>query len=321
MTSLSAWLKIQPQACEPILSALSKDRLHHAYLVVDRGGTQSRAFAHSVAQALLCHSASRVEDRPCGECAACRKMLGGNHPDSFALRPNEKGTLPIESVRELLPALYLRPQEAARKVVVIEDADSLTAAAQNALLKTLEEPPRSAFFMLTSARPKALLATVRSRVIQLTLRSQPVASVRHHLESLGVSATIAGWLTPLVSDPREDAQSIAENVGPLMEALAPVLAGKASTSEILALAEDVGADAERYDLTLALLEVALRDALASKHGARPETLYHQGTTSPHADAAAARLQDLRRTAVFNPNRTMALEGLFLQLAGCLPEQR
>jgi DNA polymerase-3 subunit delta' len=103
----------------------------------------------------------------CGTCHACARIARGVHPDVLLVEPGETGTIKIEQVRDVVERVGYRPFEGRRRVVIIDEADGLVPAAQNALLKTLEEPPPSSIFVLVTARVDMLLPTVRSRCIRL----------------------------------------------------------------------------------------------------------------------------------------------------------
>ena len=103
----------------------------------------------------------------CGECAACRRIARAVHADLLVVKPGESGTIKIDQIREAIDRSSYRPFEGRRRVVIIDDADALMPEVQNALLKTLEEPPPASTFVLVTARPDLLLPTVRSRCQQL----------------------------------------------------------------------------------------------------------------------------------------------------------
>ena len=103
----------------------------------------------------------------CGRCSACVRIARGMHPDVLIVEPGDSGSIKIEQVREVVDRSSYRPFEGRRRVVIVDDAAALMAPAQNALLKTLEEPPSSSVFILLTARPDVLLPTVRSRLIRL----------------------------------------------------------------------------------------------------------------------------------------------------------
>jgi DNA polymerase-3 subunit delta' len=113
-------------------------------------------------------SAGAFETDACGECQSCRRIARGVHPDVLVLEPDE-GKIKIEQVRDAIDRANYRPFEGRRRVVIVDDADAMVSAAQNALLKTLEEPPSASVFLLLSSKPDALLSTVRSRCRPLRL--------------------------------------------------------------------------------------------------------------------------------------------------------
>src|SRR3954454_10898402 len=137
-------------------------------------GVGKHLAAVSVAQALNCgNAAPRAEGTgldACGVCAACTRIARAVHPDVLFVSPGESGSIKIDQVRDVIDRAAYRPFEGRRRVVIIDQADALVPAAQNALLKTLEEPPSSSVFILVTARPDVLLATVRSRCPQLRFR-------------------------------------------------------------------------------------------------------------------------------------------------------
>src|SRR5262245_9454207 len=133
-------------------------------------GVGKRRAAVAIAEALNCLKPQQSGDfarEGCGECPACRRIQRGVHPDIIVIEPGEMGSIKIEQVRDVIARSEFRPFEGRRRVVVIDDADALVPAAQNALLKTLEEPPSASMFVLVSSIPDVLLPTVRSRCSRL----------------------------------------------------------------------------------------------------------------------------------------------------------
>jgi DNA polymerase-3 subunit delta' len=158
-----------------------------------RGVGKQRA-AVALAQALNCLSPKqRVESGAgpgalpipidaCGECSVCRRIARGIHPDVVAIGPDEMGNIKVEIVRELNETAAYRPFEGRRRVAIIDDADALLDSAQNALLKTLEEPPSGSVFVLVTSRPDELLPTVRSRCPHVRFAALSADLVAAHLE-------------------------------------------------------------------------------------------------------------------------------------------
>ena len=121
--------------------------------------------AQAIAQGVNCQAL--VDGDACGTCRSCDRIARDLHVDVLTLAPDDAGTIKIDPVREVLSRTGYRPFEGQRRVVAIRDADALNEGAQNALLKSLEEPPPATMFVLASAAPDALLRTVRSRTMRL----------------------------------------------------------------------------------------------------------------------------------------------------------
>ena len=145
-------------------------RLLHSYLVCGENGEDKTALINTLAAAIICESGEKA---PCGVCRSCKKSLRGLHPDIIRVTPPEgKREIPIDMVRDVRAEAVVLPNEADRKVFIIEQADLMKEAAQNAFLKTLEEPPRHARFILTAENPAGLLDTVRSRCAEIRIRTE-----------------------------------------------------------------------------------------------------------------------------------------------------
>lgn len=140
--------------------------LSHAYLISGGSPDSRTALALRLTAAYLCQGANP----PCGTCRACRKAQAGTHPDvSLTAPPTGRQEIGVEQIRALRSSAYVRPNEGARKVYVIDPADAMNPSAQNALLKVLEEGPAYAAFLLLAGEPGRLLDTVRSRCEPLAL--------------------------------------------------------------------------------------------------------------------------------------------------------
>ena len=137
--------------------AAGEDRLSHAVILTGRGDLT--AAARFLAAAHVCEGT----DRPCLRCRHCRKVLEGIHPDVIPVLDTEHKELTVEAVRALRKDVYIRPNEAPKKVYVLEHAELLNATGQNILLKLIEEGPEYACFLFLSPNPELLLETIRSR--------------------------------------------------------------------------------------------------------------------------------------------------------------
>ena len=167
------------------------------------GGVGKRAVALATAQALNCGSptAPDVEGTiafdACGVCPVCKRIARGMHPDVLLVEPGDSGSIRIEQVRDVIDRAGYRPFEGRRRVVIIDDADALGVPAQNALLKTLEEPPASSVFILVTARADVLLPTVRSRCPRLRFQPLTADEVSAVLIRLGRSAAEAAAVSTM----------------------------------------------------------------------------------------------------------------------------
>jgi DNA polymerase III delta' subunit len=142
-------------------AAIERRRVHHAYLFTGAAGSGKRDTALALAAALNCLEAPGVG---CDRCASCDRIAHGIHPDVVTLaREGAAQIIPIETVREVIGRTALPPHEAETRVFIVDEANALQPASANALLKTLEEPPRRTMFVLGTVAPDQLLPTIRSR--------------------------------------------------------------------------------------------------------------------------------------------------------------
>ena len=205
---------------QPILDSLRSrlDRLPHALLLHGPRGVGKLALGESMAQLLLCEHVE-LPRRPCGGCDACRWYLGGNHPDFRRLEPEAIAKVPppaeeeeegsesparrtkqpslfitVNQIRDLAGFLNLRSHRGGLRVALIHPAEDLYLPnAANALLKSLEEPPAGAIFILVSHRPARLLPTVRSRCVAIPVPIPPRAAALAWLGSQGAT-DVERWL-------------------------------------------------------------------------------------------------------------------------------
>jgi len=143
-----------------------RDALPPSLIFSSADGVEARDAAIAIAQAMNCPSpvVTGEERDACGSCTVCVRIAKGTHPDVLLVEPDaDKGRVNIDQIRDVIDRAGFRPFEAKRRVVVIDQSDTMQAPAQSALLKTLEEPPSSSILILATARPDMLLATVRSR--------------------------------------------------------------------------------------------------------------------------------------------------------------
>jgi DNA polymerase III subunit delta' len=175
----------------PIKKLAEKDRLPSAMLFVGAEGIGKRMAAKTIAQYYLCeHKGSTLA---CGTCGKCVRLNAEQSEDAFFLKP-DGDSIKIEAVREAIHFLSLKALGRG-KFIIIDDADALTAQAANALLKSLEEPPANTYFILISAHPSRLLATIRSRC--QVYRFQPLSLSEVHsvlTRHTDLSGTVEEWM-------------------------------------------------------------------------------------------------------------------------------
>lgn len=152
-----------PILLDRVRSAFSQKKVPHAFLLL---GPESDRAAQLLAQALLCEKRSFP---PCGQCAGCRKVEKGIHPDLTVIC--EK-SITVEQIRSLRTESFVLPNDADRKVTILSHATRMRPEAQNAFLKLLEQPPQGVYFLLTDEHTYGLIDTVLSRVVQLVLPPQ-----------------------------------------------------------------------------------------------------------------------------------------------------
>ena len=149
-----------------IATAAIRGSLPPSLIFAGPDGVGKRMAAVALAQLFNC-TVSNARADSCGQCAACARIRRGVHADVLIVEPGDTGAIKVEQIREAIGRTAYRPFEGRRRVVVIDDADAAVAEAQNALLKTLEEPPPASTFVLVTSRPDLLLPTVLSRCQRL----------------------------------------------------------------------------------------------------------------------------------------------------------
>jgi len=148
-----------------VAAAAARSSLPPSVIFAGPDGVGKRTSALALAQFVNC-LAPQPNDA-CGTCASCTRIARLVHADVLVVEPGDTGVIKVDQIREVVERTGYRPFEGRRRVVIIDDADAMLSEAQNALLKTLEEPPSSSMFVLVTSRPDELLPTVRSRCQRL----------------------------------------------------------------------------------------------------------------------------------------------------------
>jgi DNA polymerase-3 subunit delta' len=168
-------------AVQYLRQSLQHGRVRHAYLIVGTPNIGKHLLAHTFASALNC-TAPDIALRPCGTCRSCRLMVSGNHPDMIygELDPNS-GILKIDAVRAVISKLAMKPYEARYRVAIFDEFDRTQARTQDAMLKTLEEPPAHAVIILIASGLESILPTILSRSQIIHLRPVSIETLYHVL--------------------------------------------------------------------------------------------------------------------------------------------
>ena len=184
----------QEQITGHLQNAIRMGKVSHAYIIQGEAGSGKKLLADIFATALQCEEEG-IE--PCGHCQSCKQAVSGNHPDIRRVT-HEKATIGVDDIRlQLINDILVKPYSRPYKVYIIDEAEKMTEQAQNAMLKTIEEPPEYAVILLLTVNAKLLLPTILSRCILLNVR--PVARpaitkllTEHH--------GIAGYMAEIAAD-------------------------------------------------------------------------------------------------------------------------
>lgn len=148
--------------------AIANNKVSHAYILTGEAGMGRKSLANAFALTLLCE---KGKSEPCMECHACKQVLSGNHPDLIYVSHEKPGTIGVDDIREQInDTIMVRPYSSYYKIYIVDEAEKMTQQAQNALLKTIEEPPSYAVIILLTTNQEMFLPTILSRCVQLKLK-------------------------------------------------------------------------------------------------------------------------------------------------------
>jgi len=273
----------QPRAIDALQAALRSGSVHHAYLFAGPEGVGKELAAVGLAQALVC---PEKPNEGCGSCEQCTRLAKGAHPDVTWLMPDAErldrglagrsdfsGTpsreIRVEQIRGLLERISLRGLESKRKVALVVDAHMMNQQAQNAFLKTLEEPPSETTLILLASAPDKLLPTIRSRCSKVHFGPLPVELISSRLQkerkldaqTAQLAAIMAGGSLGRAMALDIDALAARKEVISTFEALEPGEVGA-----LLRWADTFGSSREEAEQALSILSVWTRDVAVVKAG-------------------------------------------------------
>lgn len=249
---------------EQLKKVLESGHFPNAYLFSGLSGIGKRFVAGVFVSAMFCKKSPGA----CGVCIPCSKIKNRSHPDVFFIEPVTERIL-IEQVRTLQQNLQYHPLEGDKKVALIDDADRMTEAAANSLLKILEEPPQKTHFILISAYPHRLLPTIRSRCRQVVFPPLSEDNVVGYLSGQKGFDQKCGRQIAKISQgsigavARLDPEFMEEILGRLKNLLK-----SANAADIISTAEIWSKDSERTTLIVDLVVSFYRDILCAGGGSR-----------------------------------------------------
>ncbi|MCI7182252.1 MAG: DNA polymerase III subunit delta' [Schaedlerella sp.] len=162
-------------------NAVNSGMVSHAYILNGEKGSGKKLLANLFAMSLQCENREPDGDA-CGKCRSCRQALSGNHPDIIRIHHEKPSTITVDEIREQVNNdIVIKPYSSKYKIYIIADGDMMNVQAQNALLKTIEEPPEYAVIMILTENADTLLPTIRSRCVMLKLRNIKDQLVKKYL--------------------------------------------------------------------------------------------------------------------------------------------
>ena len=175
----------QEQLKEHLQNAISTNKVSHAYIINGERSSGKEFIARIFAMTLQCE---KGETEPCGECHSCKQAMSNNQPDIIYIGHEKPNTIGVEDIRgQINNDIGIKPYSSPRKIYIMNEGEKMTVQAQNALLKTLEEPPEYAVILILTTNVEALLPTILSRCVVLNMKPVPDAKVKKYLmEELGV---------------------------------------------------------------------------------------------------------------------------------------
>ncbi len=260
----------QDAVVKHLQNAIRTGTVSHAYLVVGEDMADMRQISDALSSVLVCEDRTEEDGRtePCGRCTGCIQAAAGDHPDIRVLVPAKTTSTGVDDIRDLTADIIYRPYRAPYRVLIIPDAEKMTVQAQNAVLKTLEEPPEYAVLILLSKGLTGFLPTLLSRCVTLQLKPVPDEMIAERIrQARGEMPEFADLLTVCASGSPGRAMRLLEDEGfdAFAHASLELLTGLPAkdAAEIAAFAEEAAGNGHA-ELFLYILQVFVRDLLMAK---------------------------------------------------------
>lgn len=291
--------------CGVVLRQFRNGNTVHAYLLTGARGLGKRTFAMTLTSALFCTS----EQKPCGHCVGCRRVLDGNEPDVITLFADDGKPIGVDRVRDTIRAVSQHAFGTGYRVVLIEPVERMTPQAQNCLLKSLEEPLSNVVFLLMTHELTATLGTIASRCARVKMTPWPDDVLYQTLTKRGYDPAridevlgMCGGNIGMAIDRLDDTQADADAAAFVHEALN--LQNDASVLNVSTKLKDKREDSDRF---LGALEQAIHQALLVKAGLLPASALDRYPEMWRQNAPRAGEQSLNRLldAVFLARRLRA----------------
>ena len=308
-------------------TAIEAGKVSHSYLLSGARGSGKKTLANTFAAALQCRGQGQ---KPCMECESCKKAAGRNHPDILTVVHEKPAVISVDEAREqLVNDVQIRPYQGPYKVYIVPDADLMNVQAQNAILKTIEEPPEYAVFLLLTTNADSLLPTIRSRCVRLDLKVIGDDLIRNYLmEHLHVSDYEAEIDVSLAqgSIGRAREAAVSQEFSEISLNAQRILKN-VDRMEVYELTEAIGqltADKNKIDDYLDIFQFWFRDVLLFKATQEIDKLVFKQEVNHIREQAMSRsyenlekiLDSIEKTRVrlkANVNPELALELLFLTI--------
>lgn len=267
------------EVVDHIRTAVRQNKISHAYIIQGDKGIGKKTLVNAFVKLLQCQQP--VDSDGCGQCHSCQLLDSGNHPDVIYARPTKKTGYGVDDIRDqVIKDVAIKPYQADYKVYIIDQADTMSPQGQNALLKTIEDPPSYGLFFLICKNSKELLQTIQSRCVILPLHPLKAQQVEDYLQENSIHTSLSKEVLTAYSR---------GNIGKAIEL--------AESNEFLAMREDminlleVFINQGEYDIinsvyllekhkaniqeVLDILRTLIRDCLVLIHTGEKKHLIHQ----------------------------------------------